>query len=209
MTHAFPITASAPAYARQINRPQPSQHWDIAAVTGPLDILAGRQVLVLSDIENLTYSARNRLGYKVSYRALGARLSALTASCTCHAFFSRAPGRDDPWSRYFAERGWIPHARDIEVISTRLGPRRLANADNLILFSAGLIISRHSADVVVLASGDGALVCDLARAIAGLPKPRRVVTLSLAGSTSQRLDAERNTHIAANIEIGRDCLRPL
>jgi hypothetical protein len=61
----------------------------------------------------------------------------------------------------------------------------------------------------MLASGDGDLVCDLARGLHGLPTRRAIYTLSLAGSTSLRLDAARNRDIAGNIEIGLDCLRPL
>jgi hypothetical protein len=84
-----------------------------------------------------------------------------------------------------------------------------ANADNLILFTSGILASHSQADVIVVGSGDGNLVCDLATALRQLPKRRQVMTLSLAGSTSYRLDATRNPAIMANIEIGRDCLRPL
>ncbi|HID30303.1 MAG TPA: hypothetical protein EYP19_09900 [Desulfobacterales bacterium] len=70
-------------------------------------------------------------------------------------------------------------------------------------------MSRTRADVVVLASGDGDLVEEIAIGIRGLKKERSIVTMSLAGSTAQRLNAETSELIAANIEIGKDCLRHL
>lgn len=197
-----------PAQAVYQNRRCPTTI-DIAPVTGPMQPLQDRCVLLLADVENLSYSARNRLGQRISYDVLTTKLAKATANCQSHAFFSKPANAGDGLSRYFTGLGWTAHTRDIAVVPTRQGIKRLANADNLILFKAGLLISRHSADVVIIASGDGELVCDLAEAITALPKPRQVFTLSLAGSTSRRLDAERNRLIAANLEIGRDCLKPL
>jgi hypothetical protein len=197
-----------PAYATAF-RNKTSRSLDIAETTGPLDNMRGKDVLVLADIENLSYGAKHQMGFKISYRTLIHQLTDVSRSCSAHAFFSRHAGGEDHWSRYFIERGWISHARDIEMIRTCRGVHKYANSDNHILFMAGLLVSRHSADVIAIASGDGTLVCDLTNAIKDLPKPRQIITLSLAGSTSLRLDASRNGKIAANIEIGRDCLRPL
>jgi uncharacterized LabA/DUF88 family protein len=179
----------------------------IAPITGPLRPIEGRRVLVLADIENLSYGARDR-ALKVSYRRLAQVLRAAARACSLHAFFSRRP-REEQRCRYFEERGWIAHPRDIETVSTYLGLRVRGNSDNHILFATGLLVSRSSSDTVAIASGDGDLVSDLARAVAGLPKPREVVTLSLAGSTSSRLNAASNPCIAANIELGLDCLRSI
>jgi NYN domain len=176
----------------------------IAAVTGPLDALVNGNVLVLADDENLRYSARD-LGYRLSMRRLGQSLQRQACRCALHAYFSREPG-DEHRCRYLLERGWIPHPRDIETVQTHRGTKRLANSDNDLLFAAGNLASRGTADVVVLASGDGTLVCDLARNLRQLPQARTILTLSLAGSTSYRLDAARNSHIDGNIEIGLDCL---
>jgi hypothetical protein len=176
----------------------------IAALTGPLAALAGRKVLVLADVENLSYGARD-LGYKISYRTLADRLRAASRACALHAFFSREAG-DEARAHYFEARGWVAHQRDIQVVRTCRGAERLSNSDNLILFTAGVLVSRSDAEAVVVASGDGTLVCELAAAIRALPRRRQVITLSLAGSTSWRLDAAKNPDIAANIEIGRDCL---
>jgi hypothetical protein len=144
---------------------------NIANHTGPLDVIENKRVLIIADIENLSYSARNRLGFKVSYSTLTKKLAHITRSCALHAFFSRHHGGEDRWSRYFADRGWIPHPRDIEIIQSYQGQQRLANSDNMILFMSGLLVSRSYADVVGIASGDGTLVCDLAKAIASLPIP--------------------------------------
>ncbi len=177
---------------------------EIADITGPIEAVERRSTLLLADVENLTYSARN-LGFKISYRLLADKLNQVADYCKLHAFFSRRAG-DERWSSYFTARGWVPHTNDIEIVQTYNGVKRLANSDNLMLFSAGLLISRSSADVVIIASGDGSMVCDIAKSLAALPRQREVITMSLAGSTSWRLDASKNKYIAHNIEIGRDCL---
>jgi len=179
----------------------------IAEKTGPLAILNGRKVLVLVDVENLNHSAY-RLGFKVSYQMLGDRLRNLAKYCTLHAFFSCNQG-DEGWNQYFIRRGWIPHPNDIEIINTYHGINRLANSDSLIIFTAGMLASRGNSDLVIIASGDGQLVCDIAKGLCSLPKERHIATLSLAGSTSRRLDATKNAHILENIELGQDCLRPI
>ena len=181
----------------------------IAEHTGPLEVLQGHRILMLADVENLSFSAQNRLGYQVSYGALAKHLIAATSSCALHAFFSVQQQESGAHSAYFEARGWTTHHRPIEIVRTKNGGRKRANIDNHLLFHAGVLCSRSRADTVVLASGDGDLVCDLARALSELPAKRQIVTLSLAGSTSWRLNAQQNPWIAANIELGHDCLRPL
>lgn len=180
---------------------------EIAEATGPMTPIQGRTVLVLADMENLALSARD-LGYKLSRGALATKLRIAAKWCSLHAFFSRDPG-DEAAVRYFASRGWITHPYDIRVCRTCRGTQRFANSDNWLLFWSGALRSDSDAEVVVVATGDGALACDLARAISKLSKPKKVATLSLAGSTSKRLDAEQNGDIEANIEIGLDCLLPI
>ena len=99
-----------------------------------------------------------------------------------------------------------PTSRDIETVQTHRGRQRLANSDNDILFAAGNLAGCRNTDVIVLASGDGDLVCDVARNLRQVRRARTILTLSLAGSTSHRLDAGCNSHIDRNIEIGLDCL---
>lgn len=176
----------------------------VAPETGPLDLLFGRRLTVLADYENLHYSARD-LGLQLALSALGSRLRSASRDCRLHAVFSRPPG-DDRLVLYCRDRGWEPHPRDIETVATSRGPVRRANADNDLLFLAGAFQTVAAADVLVVASGDGDLVCDIARLARRFAPRRPVLTLSLAGSTSYRLDARRNPDIAGNLEIGRDCL---
>ena len=174
--------------------------------TGPCEVLADRWLLVLCDVENLTCGARD-LGYKMSYGTLAVLFGEVARGCELHAFFSCEPERQSR-SDYFRRRGWVPHVHAVETVRTCRGPERLTNSDNLILLSAGWLAGRREADVVVLASGDGTLVCDIARFLTASRPECPVVTLSLAGSTSARLDAAVNPYIAANLGLGRDVLRP-
>lgn len=175
-------------------------------VTGPLVALTGKRILVLADVENLRYGARD-LGYKVSFQKLGECLKSQTSIEGLHAFYSRNP-QHTHLDSYFEKRGWKPKPRMIEVVQTGRGLQKKANSDNTLLFYAGLLVSRSTADTVLIASGDGDLVLDLAKCIQQLPKQRDVVTLSLPCSTSWRLEATKTTCISANLEIGLDCLRP-
>lgn len=184
--------------------PKPRVHC-IPTVSGPMELLSNRQMLVICDVENLSYSA-NKLALKVSYASLADRLRKAAKSAEFHAFFSRQPGQEG-WVNYFRDRGWTPHVRDIEIVQTCRGQERLANADNLIAFHAGNLAAKSSADVL-LCSGDGSLVCDLARALAELPVPRGVFTLGFPGAISNRLHSQCNQLIAGNLELGMDCLRP-
>jgi hypothetical protein len=178
----------------------------IARETGPLSPLGERTVLVLADMENLLLGARD-LGLALDAHALAATLSTACAACDLHAFFSRMPG-DQRLTLQFASAGWRVHPRDIRFVRTAWGVRRQANSDNTILFFAGHLLAETDADTVVIASGDGDLVVDAARHIRETSPGRRVATLSLAGSTSSRLDARINADVSANLEIGLDCLRP-
>lgn len=180
---------------------------EVAAETGSLSSLLGKRVIVVADAQNLDRGARD-LGFKMSWALLGAKIDATAKSASRHAILSQHPG-DERRMNYFTERGWIPYATQIRTVSTRNGLERKSNADFLMSFLAGVLVSRTRADVVVLASGDGDLVEEIAIGVRGLRKERSIVTMSLAGSTAQRLNAETSDFIAANIEIGKDCLREL
>lgn len=177
----------------------------VARETGPLSPLGNRRVLVLADMENLLLGARD-LGLALDARALAAVLSTACATCDLHAFFSRMPG-DQRLAVQLASAGWTVHPRDIRFVRTTWGVRRQANSDNTILFFAGHLLAETEADTVVIASGDGDLVVDAARHIREISPGRCVATLSLAGSTSSRLDARVNADVSLNLEIGLDCLR--
>ncbi|GEM_PF-2239072 len=179
----------------------------LAEETGPRELLADRHVLVLCDAENLSYGAES-LGYRLSYFRLARWFQGAAKGCELHAFYSCEP--DDLRSnRYFSRRGWIPHAHPIETVRTGRGSKRLANSDNLILLWAGWLAATSEADSVIVASGDGTLVHDIARFLTCKQPDRPVMTLSLAGSTSLRLDALYNPFVKANLCIGKDVLRRL
>lgn len=178
----------------------------IAEKTGPLEVLAGKRLLLVADCQNLDVSAQH-LGYKVSYRTLGKKITAAAASASLHAVLSRRQG-DERRLRYLAARGWTPHAKTTRLMGKRAGGRPDTNADHLLAFLTGLLAGFVTADLVVLCSGDGQLVLDIAEALGQLPNSKPVVTLSLAGSTSARIDARRCPLIRRNLELGKDCLRP-
>lgn len=178
----------------------------LPARTGPLELLHGRDVLVLCDVDNLSLGARD-LGYKLSYGRLAELLHRSSRNCRLHAFFPGSRG-EQRRIEYFSARGWIAHMNEIEIVQTRQGPQRLSNSDSLILLWAGWLAGQSQADLVIVASGDGSLVCDTARFFAGCEPPRRIVTLSLVGSTSCRLDASTNPYVWANLSLGKDALRP-
>jgi hypothetical protein len=181
----------------------------VAVHTGPAGPIRGRSLIVLADLENLLYSARD-LGYSLPLPGLARWLRETAGRCVLHGFLSLDPGRAEPELRALCAEDWNVHVNPIEVHRTHQGLERRANADNLMLFCAGSLVSRTPVDtVLVVASGDGDLATSLARCARTLwPAPREVITLSLAGSTSWRLQAGRNPLIAANLEIGRDVLRP-
>lgn len=181
---------------------------NIAPTTGPMHQIAGAKVLLICDVENITISAIKN-GYGINYKRLKNIIEYSAYSADFHAFFSREKG-DDSMSIAFRDCNWIPHPRDIQYAKTINGPKAFANSDNLISFGLGRFLCEKEYDCVILASGDGALVCDLsilARQYA--PTVSKVFSLSLAGSTSHRLDSKTNLNIAANLEIGLDCLVPL
>jgi uncharacterized LabA/DUF88 family protein len=177
----------------------------ISPTTGPLQLLRGRRVMVFADDENLRCSAHNH-GLKLSYASLAETLQKASRVCALHAFFSCHEG-DRRRPEYFSNAGWTAHTRTIEKVRGVNGIKTLANCDNYLLFTAGTLASRSRAEVIVIASGDGDLGCDLAAAVHELPKKRVVVTMSVAGSTSRRLDANYNPNITANIELGLDVMR--
>lgn len=174
-------------------RPAWKRRW-LESRTGPLDPLRGRKVVCLIDLENLVYGARD-LNFRLDLAALTETLCSVSSDCVLHAVFSDWAGDASPRRDELEERGWCVH---INPIGT--------NADSMLLFVAGKLLSSSPAEIVLYGSGDGDLVSMLST-FAHLDR-REVMTLSLPGSTSQRLDARHNPVISHNIEIGRDCLSP-
>jgi len=178
----------------------------VAAQTGPLDILAGKRVLLLADVENLSISGFD-LGRSLCYASLDRLLQQGSGSISCHAFFSRKAD-DHKLVEAFEAISWRAHPRDIQIARTSRGVETFANSDHMICFGAGMLVSQKPYDVVVVATGDGALGCDLAKAIQQHGSQGvSILTMSLAGSTSHRLNAVTNPDFDGNIEIGADCLK--
>jgi len=185
-----------------------SHNISVPLKTTSLDALLNQDVVVLIDDENLQYSAKD-LSYKVSYGSMKEKLKLITNSCKLHTFFSSNSQINDR-SKYFRKYGFVTHVKNIEYIPSFNGrTKKIANSDNFILFQAGALITRSKAKVVIIASGDGQLVSDLSVCISKLPTKRDVFSMSLAGSTSHRLNASNNRFIKGNIEIGQDFLRPI
>ena len=179
---------------------------EVAQTTGPLDVITDGSLIVIADAQNLDQGAKE-LGFKLSWANLGTVLDGASHKASRHAIIGKRPGDDRRWD-YLTRRGWRPHATEVRQVQTHKGWERKGNVDFLMAFLAGVIVSRSPADVVVIASGDGDLVEEMAFGIRSLHKDRRIVTLSLAGSTAFRLNARTSKLIDANIEIGLDCLRP-
>lgn len=189
---------------RRLSWKAPIKQISIPNDTGPFTEFDGTQSVVLLDCENLSLSARDR-NLRLSYEALAGRFAASMGDYSVHAFFSQNPN-DSNRVPFFSSLGWIPHPQNIEVVRTFEGIRVRANSDNAILFCAGVIASRFAFRNLIIGSGDGDLATDLSRFVAEFKIPRRIFTLSVPGSTSARLSPRENPLIAANFEIGLDCL---
>ncbi len=202
-------------YRRQTTKPfsivrkNYSLRSSISPVTGPFDQLTScEHVLVIADIENWAYSARN-LGLEINFAALAHLLTTKFKRASLHAFFSANDG-DNVVAGRLAELGWEPHPRAIIERPAQFGSARSANADLAIAFGAAKLLGHKRVDAVLLGTGDGVLALDCARAIRANFKRCSVIgTVSLAGSTSRLLDARVVHEINVNVEIGMDAMRPL
>src|SRR6516165_9582272 len=98
---------------------------DVADETGPVDILRGRDLLVLADTQNLDCTAR-KLGYRVCWNTLGAKLDGAARSTARHAFLAREV-LGSTWDRSFADHGWMPHSKMIRQVFTWRGQEQKRN----------------------------------------------------------------------------------
>jgi hypothetical protein len=178
---------------------------EIAPITGPFIPVSGRRHILLADAENLIYSAAN-LGFHLSVYELTRKLHQNYPGILLHAFISVPQDRKDHRLDPFAQSGWDIHTNPIHDVRTCHGIRKRANSDNDMLFHSGWILSRTRVETVIIGSGDGDLSDDLARAVSEINPRPMVLTLSLAGATSERLNALQNSNIDGNIEVGLDCL---
>ena len=132
---------------------------------------------------------------------LGAVLDRAASGIERHVVLS-APAGDDSRKRYFAERGWTAHVKQSRMVRNHKGWQRISNADGLLLFVTGMLAANSVASLILVCSGDGELVEEVAEALYLQGLPLRVATLSLAGSTSVRLDAACSALVAMNTGIG-------
>lgn len=178
---------------------------EIARTTGPfagLDFAA--PTLVMADAENLIYGARD-LGRRVDFAMLGGLLNGVFQRLELHACYSAPADRSHD---LFEGTGWTTHRRSI--IESRFITVSGANADVSLAFHTAALMAKLQPHTLILASGDGLLGLDIARAAkAQFPACKTVATASLAGSTSHLIDARVEKGITQNIEIGLDVMVPL
>lgn len=195
-----------PIRARVAHTPQPAKNelHPLLNPTSSLDSLQGHKVLALLDIENLHHSADD-WGCRMNFSRLIERLRQHCQQLWVHAYYSRHA--DEAWlDERFESMGFKPKPREIRMMFRHGGTKMDANSDPRIFAQGSSAISRSRADVVLLGSGDGLLVQEMADTIHGFPKQRATWTLSLAGSTSRMIQAAHNSKIEGNIMIGNDML---
>jgi hypothetical protein len=187
-----PAAAPAPGPRRVPARLPPTTDFSPAS---------GQRVLFLADEDNLRISMQER-GARLSYKALLQRVQEAAQSVSAWAVLATAAG-DGRRAEDLQGQGWNVVAIPQEVVVTVDGPCLKANADMDFCFAAGYLARTGRCDAVVLGSGDGDLCVAVARGIKRMPGARKVYTLSVPGSTSQRLKS-RPDLFDGNILIGRD-----
>jgi hypothetical protein len=161
--------------------------------------------LFIGDAENLSYTYRNE-GLDLDFGSLLSSVRALSNQVEAYAFATVREGQSMEYAeQYFKSCGWIP----------MLNPARhergkvIANSDAAILINTGRLLSQSKADTLLIGSGDGELGSAIADFAQGLPSRPRVITIGRSGSLSNKLVAGRNLHIAANISLGSDHVKPI
>lgn len=170
-----------------------------------LSPLGGKHILFLGDSENLSYSYRKE-GLDLDYGSLLSAIRAVSKGVEPLAFATVDDGPPMQYAeQYFKGCGWFPMLSS----ARRVFGKREANSDASILLHAGRLLPKTKADVLLIGSGDGALVTAIAEYALQFPKPPRVMTICRSESLSSRLVAGRNQHITANILLGRDHVKPI
>lgn len=173
--------------------------------TTDLAAVSGRKVLILLDEQNLSIGARNH-GCMLDYGLLAERIHSAASQADLHVF-TAVDLHDGRKKMQFEKIGYRVHVKTIWYTAMN----RNSNIDNLFAFWTGVYSLRTSWDVIVFGSGDYGLSGELSQVVRSQRRRRQIgiMTLSLPGSTSQYLDAQKNQDITANLEIGLDLLRPL
>ena len=174
-----------------------------------LKAIRDKKVLILLDEQNLSIAAR-QLGFDLDFRQLADRIHNITTQAQLH-LFAASCSQDQTATDWFEAAGYRVHIKVVRYRKDEKGRIRCdTNIDNLFAFWAGIKGPSTNCEAIVLASGDYGLAGELAQAIRRQPRrcPVEIMTLSLPGSTAQGLNARRNGHITANMEVGQDVLRP-
>ena len=161
----------------------------------------GRTVLLMLDYENLSISA-HRQGIAIPFDAVLAEIDARAAHVTAVAVFTSDKG-DYETARRLSEEGWNVIRIDREAVTTSRGVELKANADLDLAFEVGSRLLQDHYDVLAIGTGDGDLGLAVARGARRTVPGITVVTLSVPGTTSHRLQVTAG-NIDANVIIGND-----
>lgn len=178
----------------------------VGTSTGPMTHLNDKKLLVVADVENLSLSAEEN-GLVLVYSALAHRLSAVCKSAHLVAF-ATIEDRHRVFAAQLAESGWELHARPIEYVPDRTKNGHWApvrNSDAVMLMTTGHLLSEVQPDVLVIGSGDGGLIIEMARTARRiLPSINGVSTLSFARNTSAAARSNKCNYVDENIFLGTD-----
>jgi len=180
--------------------PQARRVW-VSHTTGPLRELAEKRIVCVVDYQNLSCSAAD-LGLAIRWPKLAEVIRSQGAATELYLVLS---DRDAALLdvALLREAGWKLAVKRTGVNRYEMLP---ANADNLFSFLCGKLSHRQEAELYLLGTGDGELALDAAQMLVAAAPAAEVGTISLAGSTSRRLDARLACDIDFNLEVGLDCL---
>lgn len=170
--------------------------------------LAGHDVLVIADVENLSYGLHTKK-LDLDYRNLLYEMRLYARKVRAHAFATVNPLEIRQAVAKCRSAKWIPHFQKVEVVKTCRGMERRSNADNAILIHAGVLAEKLRPSCIVLGTGDGNLGCDLAAYFKAEYPYCQLLTFSISGCTSARLRAESNPHIDGNFIINSEFTLPV
>ena len=160
--------------------------------------LCRRRVLAIADAENLTFGLR-KTRQELDYRKLATDLGDSAASLTALAIATVKPEVLPHACRFFTSAGWIPKLSAQMEYGDCRGRHLRANADSQILLHTGAMVEKINPEVLVLASGDGDLGCELAIFLEQYPNIELMI-FGLRDQTSQRLESA--TRIARTQILG-------
>ncbi len=180
----------------------------VGTATGPMTHLANKKLLVVADVENLSLSAEDK-GLVLVYSALAHKLSTVCKNPRLAAF-ATIEDRHRVFAEQMEESGWELHARPVEYVPDRTRNGRWAptrNSDAVMLMTTGHLLSEIQPDVLVIGSGDGGLIIEMARTARRiLPSIHGVSTLSFEKNTSSAARSKSCDYVDENIFLGNDVL---